>query len=313
MHERDAILELWKKSERSVLATVVEVKGSAYRRAGARMLLTDRGHSAGVINGGCLDADLYARTQQILETGQAQLAIYDTTSAQDIVFGLGLGCRGVVKILLEPARDLRWLGENVTVEVGYEGEQLGTRLADKEATRTQGTYVQKLEPPQPLLIFGAGADVAPLQSIGKTLGWDVQVFDLRAPNPERPVFVESQFHQPDKLTKLEVPEGAACVIMTHNFLHDLELLKTLLPSSASYIGILGPRRRTNELLEKMSEETLFPPVNATDEQLERLFAPIGLDMGAETPEEIALSIIAEIQRVRRGKSGTSLRERGSIH
>ncbi|BCM93387.1 putative xanthine dehydrogenase subunit A [Abditibacteriota bacterium] len=312
MHEREAILELWRKSERSVLATVVEVKGSAYRRAGARMLLTDEGHSAGVINGGCLDADLHARTQMVLETGQAQLAVYDTTSAQDIVFGLGLGCRGVVKILLEPARDLQWLGENKTVEVVYEGDRLGTRLSNN-ANRSKGTYVQKLEPPQPLLIFGAGADVVPLQEISVTLGWSVQIFDLRAPNPERPVFVEAQFFKPEKLADLEIPECAACVIMTHNFLHDLELLKTLLPSGAAYIGILGPRRRTDELLEKLGDETLFPGVTATPEQLERLFAPVGLDLGAETPEEIALSIIAEIQRVRRNRSGASLRERRSIH
>ncbi len=312
MHERDAILELWENSERSVLATVVEVKGSAYRRAGARMLLTDTGQSAGVINGGCLDADLHARAQIVLETGQPQLAVYDTTSAQDIVFGLGLGCRGVVKILLEPARDLRWLSQNATISVVYEGEHLGTHPLNN-ATQTPGVYTQKLEPPQPLLIFGAGADVSPLQAIGKTLGWNVQVFDLRAPNPERPVFVESQFFNPEKLADLEIPNCAACVIMTHNFLHDLELLKTLLSSQAAYIGILGPRRRTDELLEKLGEETLMPGITPTSEQLERLFAPIGLDLGAETPEEIALSIISEVQRVRRGKSGLSLRERGSIH
>lgn len=312
MHERDAILELWKRSERSVLATVVEVKGSAYRRAGARMLLTDSGQSAGVINGGCLDADLHARTQQVIETGEPQLAVYDTTSSQDIVFGLGLGCRGVVKILLEPARDIHWLGENGTIEVVYEGEELGTRLLEGKS-QAMGSYIQKLDPPQSLLIFGAGADVAPLESIGKSLGWEVRVMELRAPNPARPVFVESEFVRPEKLNELNVPEGAACVIMTHNFLHDLELLKMLLPSQAAYIGILGPRRRTDELLEKMGEETLSPSFTATTEQLERLFAPVGLDLGAETPEEIALSIVAEIQKVRRGKSGGSLRERRSIH
>lgn len=312
MHERDAILELWKTSGRSVLATVVEVKGSAYRRAGARMLLAENGERAGIINGGCLDADLFVRAQMVLEAGQAQLAVYDTTAAQDIVFGLGLGCRGVVKILLEPAVDLRWLGENLTVEVVYEGDQLGTQVVHG-VTRAQGTYVQKLEPPQPLLIFGAGADVVPLEVMGRTLGWDVRVFDLRAPNPERPKFAESRFHAPEKLGELEVPECAACVVMTHNFLHDLELMKVLLPSPAAYIGFLGPRRRTNELLEKLSEETLMPGIEATEAQLERLFAPVGLDLGAETPEEIALSIVAEIQRVRRGKSGESLRERGSIH
>ncbi len=312
MNERDAILELWKRSERSVLATLVEVKGSAYRRAGARMLLTDDGQSAGVLNGGCLDGDLHARAQVVLESGQAQLALYDTTSAQDIVFGLGLGCRGVVKILLEPAHDLCWLGEHLAVEVVYEGDQLGTRQLIG-ARGSQPSFVEKLEPPLPLLIFGAGADAAPLLELGNALGWNVRCLDLRAPHRERPVFVESDFVSPERLAELEIPDGAACIVMTHNFLHDLELLKHLLPSPAFYLGVLGPRKRTSELLEKLGEETLFPPLAPTPEQLSRVFAPVGLDLGAETPEEIALSIVAEVQRVKRGKSGGSLREKRSIH
>lgn len=316
MNERQQILALWasmtERGERSVLATLVEVQGSAYRRAGARMLLASDGQSAGVLNGGCLDGDLHARARTVLQTGQPQLAVYNTTLAQDIVFGLGLGCRGVVKILLEPARELSWLTKNGTVEVVYEGGRLGTRELHGQANAS-GSFVERLEPPQPLLLFGAGADVAPLAAIARTLGWNVQAFDLRAPNPQRPVFVESSHVSPEQLRGLVVPEGAACVVMTHNFLHDLELLKHLLPSPATYLGVLGPRRRTDELLEKLGEDTLLPGVVPTPGQLERLFAPVGLDLGAETPEEIALSIVAEIQAGKRGKRGGSLRERGSIH
>ncbi len=320
MHERDAILQLWKHSEKSALATVVEVKGSAYRRPGARMLLMLDGRSAGVINGGCLDADLHARAQMVMETGVAQLACYDTTASQDIIFGLGLGCRGVVKILIEPANNLDWLVHNETVAVVFEG-QLGSRRFETGAveypqimeTVWGRAFVERLEPPQVLLIFGAGADVVPLEIMGRTLGWNVQVLDLRAPNPSRPVFVDSTFVAPERLAELSIPNGAACVIMTHNFLHDFELLKKLLPSSAAYIGILGPRRRTDELLEKLGSDTLLPGIAPTEQQLSRLFAPVGLDLGAETPEEIALSIVAEIQRVKRGKTAQSLRERESIH
>ncbi len=326
MHERDAILQLWKQCEKSALATVVEVKGSAYRRPGARMLLTLDGRSAGVINGGCLDADLHARVQMVMESGVAQLACYDTTASQDIVFGLGLGCRGVVKILIEPAENLDWLIEDATVAVVFEG-QLGSRRFETQAleyprivacaqvmeTVWGRAFVEKLELPQSLLIFGAGADVVPLEIMGRTLGWNVQVVDLRAPNPSRPVFVESIFVAPEHLAELTIPDGAACVIMTHNFLHDFELLKKLLPSSAAYIGILGPRRRTDELLEKLGSDTLLPGILPMEQQLSRLFAPVGLDLGAETPEEIALSIVAEIQRVKRGKTARSLRERGCIH
>jgi xanthine dehydrogenase accessory factor len=370
MHEREAILALWNDTEKAAIATVVEVKGSAYRRPGARMLLTSDGRSAGVINGGCLDADLQARAAQVMESGQAQLACYDTTSSQDIVFGLGLGCRGIVKILVEPVDNLDYLqvrsDQKVAVATLYEHEITtahqyssevpvgarvvwrdcpfeGVKLEENElphddwasqiasdvckvlgggnsfcrdyATETGRVraFVELIAPPQQLLIFGAGADVVPLEKLGKTIGWDVQVLDLRAPSPERPIFVSSQHVAPDALLQFEIPFGAACVIMTHNFLHDLELLKVLLPSTADYIGILGPRRRTDELLEKMTGETLLPPFVATEAQLDRLFAPIGLDLGAETPEEIALSIIAEIQRVKRSKSGQSLREKNAIH
>ncbi|HEX8465947.1 MAG TPA: XdhC family protein [Abditibacterium sp.] len=321
MHERDAILALWNQSETSVLATVVEVRGSAYRRPGARMLLTNDGRSAGVINGGCLDGDLHARAQIVLETRQAQLAVYDTTSNQDIVFGLGLGCRGVVKILLEPARNLDFLRENKVVEVVFEGDNLGSRLHEASfegrpqiiETAEGRAFIETLEAPQPLFIFGAGADVVPLDNIGRAVGWNVQILDLRSPSPSRMTFVEATHLAPENLSQLEIPDGAACVIMTHNFLHDLELLKHLLPSSAAYIGILGPRRRTDELLEKLGSESLLSGISPSQSQLERLFAPIGLDLGAETPEEIALSIVAEIQKVKRTKSGASLREKPTIH
>ncbi|RYG70511.1 XdhC family protein [bacterium] len=322
MHEREAILKLWSESEKAALATVVEVRGSAYRRPGARMLLTHEGRSAGVINGGCLDADIHARAQMVMEDGQPQLAIYDTTSSEDIVFGLGLGCRGVVKILIEPISNLEFLQDGATVEVRFEGEDCGTSLYSKEFTgRPQiiesgrnKAWVETIEPALPLLVFGAGADVVPLAALGKILGWNVQIRDLRAPSPARQVMVEASYLAPDSmLEKLQVPTGAACVIMTHNFLHDLELLKVLLSSKADYIGILGPRRRTVELLEKLGSDTLLPGMTPSEAQLEKLHGPIGLDLGAETPEEIALSIVAEIQMVKRAKSGAKLREMKAIH
>ncbi len=324
MHERQAILALWNAAHFdgivAALATVVEVKGSAYRRAGARMILTNDGRSAGILNGGCLDADLWTHARQVMETERAQLAVYDTQSSQDIVFGLGLGCRGVVKILIEPIRDLNWLRDDAVVEVGFEGK-LGTRAGDSEfverphvvATDGGRAFIERLESPQPLLIFGAGADAVPLAKLGELLGWNVRVFDPRAPHPARPVHLSSQFVAPEKLGELQVPPRAACALMTHNFLHDLEILKRLLPSEATYVGVLGPRRRTDELLEKLSNETLSAGFVPTPEQLGKLYAPVGLDIGAETPAEIALAIVAEIQKISRGKSGVSLREKTAIH
>ena len=320
MNEREAILELWRDAESAALATVVEVKGSAYRRAGARMILTADGRSAGIINGGCLDGDLWARARQTMENGAAQLAVYDTTSDQDIVFGLGLGCRGVVKILVEPIKNLSWLRDDAVAVATFEGE-LGTSAGNNEfvgrprivETATSRAFVERLEAPQTLLIFGAGADAVPLAQMGELLGWQVRAIDPRAPHANRPVHLNAEFVAPDNLGELQIPDGAACVTMTHNFLHDLEILKRVLPSPASYVGVLGPRRRTDELLEQLGSETLAPAIAATPEQLAKLHAPVGLDLGAETPAEIALSIVAEIQKQLRARSGQSLRERDAIH
>jgi xanthine/CO dehydrogenase XdhC/CoxF family maturation factor/GTP:adenosylcobinamide-phosphate guanylyltransferase len=322
MRERDAIIELWsaarERGEDAVLATVCEVKGSAYRRPGARMLLTAAGESAGIINGGCLDNDLWRCARAVMAAGEAQLLSYDTTSPEDIVWGLGLGCRGVVRILLEPAGGLEWLADGNTVATFFEGSRLGTlpvqaparerpRILSMEGGRA---LVESFLPPQPLWIFGAGADAAPLASLAAELGWAVEVIDPRRRQPGLPSHVPACFVPPDRLSELEISPRAACVVMTHNFLHDLSALRFLLESPARYIGMLGPRSRTGELLEALRKDGATP----SPEQLARLYAPVGLDIGAETPEEIAFSILAEIRAVISGRTGRHLRDRtGSIH
>ena len=284
------------------------------------MILSNDGRSAGIINGGCLDADLWARARQTMESGAAQLAIYDTTSDHDIVFGLGLGCRGVVNILIEPIADLNWLRDESVVAVEFEGE-LGTRFTNAEftgrprivQTATGRAFVEKVEAPQTLMIFGAGADALPLAQMGELLGWSVRTIDPRAPHANRPVHLGAEFVAPQSLGALEIPDGAACVLMTHNFLHDLEILKRVFPSNANYIGVLGPRRRADELLDKLGSETVLPALAVTPALRAKLHAPVGLDLGAETPAEIALSVVAEIQKQTRAKSGQSLRELNAIH
>jgi xanthine dehydrogenase accessory factor len=323
MRERDAILELWRaartRGESAVLATVCEVKGSAYRRPGARMLLSAGGQSAGIINGGCLDSDLWLWARDLMVSGEAKLLCYDATSPGDIVWGLGLGCRGVVKILIEPAGDLEWLCDGHTVATFFEGARLGTveieaaafehpRIVEMDGGRA---LVETLQPPPPLWIFGAGADAVPLASSAADLGWAVNVIDLRLQHPGRQKHLPARSVAPDRMSDLEISPRAACVVMTHNFLHDLDVLRFLLTSPARYIGVLGPRSRTDELLARLQKEGAVPP---SREQLARLYAPVGLDIGAETPEEIALSILAEIRAATAGRSGGHLRERaGSIH
>jgi xanthine dehydrogenase accessory factor len=323
MRERDVILELWRgaqgRGERSVLATVCEVKGSAYRRPGARMLLSAGGQTAGMINGGCLDSDLWLRARDIMASGEPQLACYDTTSPSDIVWGLGLGCRGVVKILLEPAGDLEWLRDGHTIAAFFEGGRLGSvrlqaaagdhpRIVEMDGGRA---LVETLQEPMPLWIFGAGADAAPLASLAADLGWAVEVIDLRVRHPGHPRHLPARSVPPERLPELVISPRAACVVMTHSFLNDLSVLRHLLSSPARYIGVLGPRSRTDQLLAELRKEGALAH---SREPLARLYAPVGLDIGAETPHEIALSILAEIRAATSGRSGGHLRERaGSIH
>ena len=322
MRERDAIIELCTaahyRGEAAVLATVCEVKGSAYRRPGARMLLTAAGESAGIINGGCLDNDLWRCARDVMASGQPQLLSYDSTSPEDIVWGLGLGCRGVVRILLEPTGALEWLADGNTVATFFEGARLGTVIVESPARERPRilhidggrALVETFLPPQPLWIFGAGADAAPLASLAAELGWAVDVIDPRRRRPGQQTHVPACFVAPDRLSELDISPRAACVVMTHNFLHDLSALRFLLESPARYIGMLGPRSRTGELLAALRKEGATP----SPEQLARLYAPVGLDIGAETPEEIAFSILSEIRAVISGRSGRHLRDRaGSIH
>jgi len=322
MRERDAILELWQSArghdERTVLATVCEVKGSAYRRPGARMLLTAGGRTAGVISGGCLDGDLWDQARNVMESGNAKLLSYDSTSPGDIVWGLGLGCRGLVTILLEPVGNLEWLGDGHTVATIFQGPRLGTVEIDSSATEhphimdlPEGrALVETLQAPPPLWIFGAGADTIPVARQARELGWAVQIIDLRQKRSIQPGPFAARFVAPEDLGQLEISPRAACVVMTHHFLHDSAVLQFLLGTPAWYIGVLGPKGRTGDMLAALGKEGVLP----TPAQLERLYAPVGLDIGAETPEEIALAILSEIRAVGAGRKGDSLRGRlGSIH
>ena len=320
MNERDAIQKLWhdaqQRGEQAALATVCHVKGSAYRRPGARMLLVADGQSAGIINGGCLDADLWARARQVMALGQPQRVCYDTTSSEDIVWGLGLGCRGVVKILIEPVEDLSWLRDDVTVAAVFEGDSLGTVVLDTDAStpdastrvhdfKRECAWVETFQSPPPLWIFGAGADAVPLAQMAQTLGWSTRVIDPRAPHPERRPLLPSRHLPPERTGELEMSPRAACVLMTHNFLHDADILRAALISPAFYVGVLGPKRRADELFGFLQKQGFVP----TDEQRARLHAPIGLDIGAETPEEIALSILAELRAATTKRGGGFLRTR----
>jgi xanthine/CO dehydrogenase XdhC/CoxF family maturation factor len=174
--------------------------------------------------------------------------------------------------------------------------------------------IEVIQPPTPLVIFGAGHDAVPVARLAKELGWHVSVVDSRPAyaTPERfplaDVVILTRLEA--TLERVSIDSRTVAVVMTHNYLHDRKLLQTLLPSPLRYLGLLGPKSRAERLLQELRQEGFVP----TNEQLCRLYSPVGIDIGADTPEEIALAIVAEIQAVIANRSGGLLRDRkGSIH
>ena len=369
MTETEAIIAAWRQASeqklRGALATVVRVEGSAYRRPGARMFVSENKERTGVLSGGCLESDVAERALKVIETGEPIVVTYDTTSDDDIVWGLGIGCRGVVQILIEPASDFRCAGlvqlledcgktaqrgavatvirreGNPEIDVGarallhtdgasrseagfyrmFCGPQIVNDLGNavrngvSEVRRYETrrgiveVFIEVIEPQLPLVIIGAGDDALPLVSLARTLGWHTTVVDTRS----RPAIVE-RFAEADEVvlcraeevcSRVRLTDRTAVVLMTHNYLNDLELLKTLLNMPLRYLGCLGPRHRTEQLLLEIADEIAF---------LKQLYAPAGLDIGADTPIEVAFSIVSEIKAVVAGREGGLLRNRkGPIH
>jgi len=307
----------------AALATLVTVDGSSYRRPGARLLLLPDGTRIGSISGGCLEEDVVERARRVFATGQPELAVYDTTVENDLVWGVGTGCQGVVRIFIErlPAERPAWLGDlaanlaarrDTVVDVDYAGPSpRGTHLAHG----ANGTsFRQTIPAPPALLICGAGDDARPLAQFAREAGWHVTVADTRPAYADR-----ARFPEVDRLLTGSAAEAVAsaapdartfAAVMTHRFLDDLAFLRALLPRELPYLGQLGPRQRTERLLAQLTTEG--PPLTAS--HLAKLHAPVGLDLGGNTPETVALAILAEVQARFAGRRPDFLRERpGPIH
>lgn len=371
MHELTALIEtcqtLANNGDNVAIATVVKTNGSTYRRPGARFTLTSSGQTVGMVSGGCLEEAVRDRAQQVLESEEPLLVTYDGTAAEDIVWGLGLGCNGIVQVFIEwvdPQRSAylafiedclrqRQWGVLATVFAaqGDEPTAVGSRLMltadgtvtshidapalsaalaetaravlaeERSRVMTLATdrgaveaLVEVIKPPTPLLIFGAGPDAVPLVQLAKALGWHVTVIDHRPAYAKRERFILAdaiEVSRPEAVAEcVTLDSHTVAVVMTHHYLTDQTLLHTLLPSPLRYLGVLGPRPRTERLLQELQQAGM----ELHDDNRQRLYAPVGLDIGAETPEEVALAIVAEIQAVLSRRSGISLRHRtGSIH
>lgn len=360
MNETQAIIKAFdesqKRGERCALATVVSVEGSAYRRPGARMLVCRNGSSTGMISAGCLESDVIEHALRVIKTNTAKLVEYDTASTSDeMVWSLGLGCNGIVRVLVEPfepqsnyiAALRRTISSDESfavatvfhhysldaaarLEIGSRlyfspGEETASDIQDRDLAamiesdaqelsrdetrvyqwngQTAKVFIETITPPVPLVVFGAGLDALPIIELARTIGWQTEIFDPQ----ERPASRE-RFGQADKVT-LGRPETVSelvtitprtlALLMTHNYSHDKEILEFLLASPARYIGVMGPRKRTERMLDELRDDGgIF-----TFEDEERLYAPVGLDIGANTPAEIALAIIAEMRAVTAMRGG----------
>lgn len=367
MRELSSIVKAFEQArsedKATALASVVSVEGSAYRRPGARMLITEDGQTTGAISGGCLERDVILRAGRAIERGEISLALYDTTDEDDIDFGVGLGCRGVIQVLIEPLPRAgepshlplldellrrRETGVLATVwrKSGRIGARCGSRLLlngsgklwddlddpqlaariDEDArevlrrgrssTRTYAlpaghaeVFLELLRPSVPLVIFGGGPDVVPLVRFAGELGWHVTVVNGRPVAASRARFPSADavlLCRPEHVTdEVRLRSDTVAVVMTHNYRLDLRLLEVLLRSPVRYLGVLGPKSRTERLLQELSDLGM----ELSEAQRHKLHAPVGLDIGADTAEEIALAIVAEIRASLAGRLGGLLRDR----
>ena len=356
-----------KGGKQSALATVVLLEGSAYRRAGARMLITEDGELTGAISGGCLEGDALRKARLVMAQQEPMLVTYDTMDDDDAKLGVGLGCNGIIHILIEPIYPekknnpvelLRMVlsqrqnvvlvtlfslqnrkaaqpgtcllvGDTGTVSNPIKDSELKTKLTNDALTALYTSesltkiyyddneyigFLQFIKPSISLVIVGAGNDAIPLTKLASVLGWDITVVDGRAnyavaerfPDAKRIIIARPE----EVLTQILVDERTVMVLMTHNYSYDIALLQQILPLNLKYIGMLGPKKK----LERMVSELKDRGIEITSEHLKNIYGPVGLDIGSETPEEIALAIIAEIKAVLSYRNGCSLKQRGlAIH
>ncbi|MGI8432248.1 MAG: XdhC family protein [Chthoniobacterales bacterium] len=268
-----------RRGEKFALATLVRTQGSSYRRPGARLLIATDGSYVGALSGGCLEEEVAARAQTVIANGVPAELHFDTR--------LRYGCNGAIDILVEKLSRgfLEGVAEAFRARrVCFAAtDSLGSRLLHSVGEALNDAFVQEIAPPLQLLLIGAGPDSPALRAFAQTLGWKVIETEEAAALPN------------------DFDEWTAAIVKTHNYGRDFAALQRLLPLGLRYVALLGPRRRRDRLLQALAEAGL--------ETRSGFFAPAGLDLGAEAPEQIALAMVAEIQSVFAHARGESLRER----
>lgn len=363
MKEIKQIVEAYQKIDfsqnRAALATVVRVEGSSYRRTGARMLVMESGEWIGGISGGCLEGDALKKARLAMSQNKATLITYDTSDDDPYQIGVGLGCNGIIDVLITPLdpqneqnavlqvrhcldqrspnvvvtvtalnkiNDAIHLGQvfrfdspehfGETFPLGAIKEQLideiqlalaTTKSVLQTYTLADGLvvslFIEVIPPAMQLYVFGSNYDVYPMVRMAKELGWKVIVVC----NPNK--MHASLFETADAVMPKDyipvIDRYTAAISMCHDYETDYRNLQTLLKTDISYIGLLGPKKRTVKMYDRMQEEG--NPI--TPENESRIYSPVGLDIGANTPEEIALSVCAEIRTNFSGRDAIKLKFR----
>jgi len=351
--------EAQKLGKQTALATVVHVEGSSYRRPGARMLIEDDGQLTGAISGGCLEGDALRKALLVMTEKRSRLVTYDTMDDDDAKFGVGLGCNGIIQVLIEPIdvsnpnnpiqylkkvnekrqgaalvtlfslQDRKDLQYGTCLLLKEDGDLVqhvpvlkDVLLADaNEALIIQNScfknytsddhnitaFIEVIKPPVSIIIIGAGNDVVPVVNMADILGWETTVVDGRANYAKQERFVSAcqvLVAKPENVwEQISIDEHSVFLLMTHNYNYDMAMLRQLLGKNVAYIGMLGPKKKRERMLNELKDEGL----NFTEQQLSVLHSPVGLDIGAETAEEIALSILSEIKAFFANKDVQSLR------
>lgn len=318
------------QGHKAVLATVVDLEGSSYRRPGVRMLILENGKMIGAVSGGCVEKEIQRQAETVFKTGASKLMTYDGRYR--------LGCEGILYILLEPFHPdeallttfFECLKQRKTFEMisfytkNDEGHaDMGSfmkfseakwfpvsqagKIPDDKQTAVK-RFVQKIIPDIQFIILGAEHDAVQLCAFAAMNGWEVTVVttpsDPRSaenfPGAARVVALAAE-----TLHSLPIDRQTAIVLMTHNFANDLKYLSALKDIRPAYLGLLGPAKRREKLLSQLMEQ--YPDLSP--DFPDAIYGPAGINIGAETPQEIAISIIAEILAVVRNQQPILLREK----
>lgn len=318
------LLAQWQASEAGidwVLGTVYKTEGSAYRKAGAMMLINSLGQQLGLLSGGCLDADIVLNAKKVMQTGSTMMLEYDGSDEDDLSFQLGIGCGGKVYIMLQAVSPDRDLGLNEMAEAlrhrdrGNYYQKIGVaegyfKKDDarflKRSVIEQGWLITPIHPEPHLLLIGGGMDALPVVRIAKELGWQITLVDPRPANARAEFFASADriLKKLDEHITAYVNDNKvdAAIIMSHNIDLDATGLKLLQSTQIKYIALLGPKHRYRQVLDRagLLEGELTCQVTG----------PAGLDIGGQLPESIALSMLAECHKELHRELSVPKAERG---